>query len=298
MQEFHVDSPEGLAGLCEQLRDSPWLALDTEFMREKTYYAQLCLLQVSNGELAASIDPLKLPDLSPLLDIVYDPGAVKVFHSGRQDLELFHQLWGRLPQPLFDTQPAAELAGFGNQVGYANLVRKMLGHELEKGHTRADWSRRPLRPEQLRYALDDVIYLGRMYLKLRDDLGERLNDAALQRELDRLSDPTTYVTRPEDAWLRLKARKFLKGNQLAVLQALAGWRETEAIRADKPRGWILKNEALFELSRTRPQTPEQLNKVRGLPHGLIKRRGAQLLKLIGQTLELPESEWPREPRKP
>ena len=297
MQELHIDTPEGLEQLCSRLRGSPWLALDTEFMREKTYYAQLCLLQIGNGELAASVDPLKLEDLSPLLEIIYDPAIVKVFHSGRQDLELFYQRWGRLPEPLFDTQPAAEATGLGNQVGYARLVHTLLDHQLEKGHTRTDWSRRPLRPEQQRYALDDVIYLGRIYLKLRESLGELEDDEILQRELARLADPDTYVTRPQDAWQRIKARKFLKGNQLAVLQALAGWRESEAMRADKPRGWILKNEALYELSRNPPETTAQLKKVRGLTPRMVQRRGKLLLDLIAKAVELPESQWPVEKRK-
>ncbi len=296
MQEFHIDTPEGLAQLCERLQDSRWLALDTEFMREKTYYAQLCLLQISDGEIAASVDPLALQDLSPLLDIIYDENIVKVFHSGRQDLELFHQLWERLPQPLFDTQPAAELAGLGNQIGYANLVHTLLDHQLEKGHTRTDWSKRPLHANQLRYALDDVIYLARIYLKLQESLENLQDDASLQKELSRLADPATYVTKPEDAWLRVRARKFLKGDQLAVLQALAGWRETEAMHSDKPRGWILKNDVLIELSRVQPKTTEQLKKIRGLTGGIVQRRGNLLLKLIRDALELPQQQWPVERR--
>ena len=294
MQELHIDTPQGLERLCATLRDSPWLALDTEFMREKTYYPQFCLLQICNGEIAASVDPLALDELSPLLEILYDENIEKVFHAGRQDLEIFHHLWGRLPTPLFDTQPAAELAGLGDQIGYARLVHTLLDHQLEKGHTRTDWSRRPLRPEQLRYALDDVIYLTRIYLKLRESLGERRNDETLRKAFAQLADPTTYVIPPQDAWLRIKARKFLEGNQLAVLQALAGWRESEAMRADRPRGWILKNEALIELSRRHPTRPEQLKHIRGLTPKVIQRRGKLLAQLIEQALELPEDRWPVE----
>ncbi len=294
MQELHIDTPEGLEQLCEPIQNSPWLALDTEFMREKTYYPQFCLLQVCNGEIAASVDPIILEDLSPLLDIIYDENIVKVFHAGRQDLEIFHNLWGRLPTPLFDTQPAAELAGLGNQIGYANLVHTLLAHQLEKGHTRTDWSKRPLHFAQLRYALDDVIYLGKIHLALQTSLGERQHDAALQNAFALLADPTTYVTPPEDAWLRIKARKYLQGDQLAVLQVLAGWRETEAIRADKPKGWILKNEVLIELSRRQPKKPEHLKHIRGLTPGIIQRRGKHLVNLIENALELPEAQWPVE----
>jgi len=297
MQEFHIDTAEGLGRLCELIHDSPWLALDTEFVREKTYYPRFCLLQICNGDIAASVDPILLEDLSPLLEIIYDEGIVKVFHSGRQDLEIFHQLWKRLPTPLFDTQPAAELAGLGNQVGYANLVHALLDHQLEKGYTRTDWSRRPLHPQQLRYALDDVIYLGKIYLKLQESLKELQNDHALQDAIAQLTDPATYVVPPEQAWLRIKARRYLQGDQLAVLQALAGWRETEAIRADKPKGWILKNEVLIELARHQPETPEHLKRIRGLTPGVIQRRGRHLLNLIEKALELPQEQWPVERKK-
>jgi len=297
MQELHVDTPEGLERLCAEIRSSPWLALDTEFVREKTYHPRFCLLQLSNGELAASVDPIALEDLSPLLEIIYDQAVVKVFHSAHQDLEIFHHLWDRLPTPLFDTQPAAKLAGLGDQIGYANLVNTLLDHQLEKGHTRTDWSRRPLRTEQLRYALDDVIYLGEIYLKLLELLGEKRDDATLQQAFDRLADPATYVMQPQDAWLRVKARKYLKGNQLAVLQALAGWREREAKRADRPRGWILSNEALFELSRRHPTRTEQLKRIRGLTPGIIQRRGKQLARLVEEALALPEAQWPVEKRR-
>ncbi|MES9874721.1 MAG: ribonuclease D, partial [Candidatus Sedimenticola sp. 6PFRAG7] len=160
MQELFVDTPKQLNALCEQLRGSPWLALDTEFVREKTYHPNFCLLQVANGEVAACVDPLVLDDITPLLDIIFDSGITKVFHAARQDLEIFQHLWQRLPVPLFDTQLAATLLGMGDQVGYGNLVKKTLGLELEKGHARTDWARRPLQETQLRYALDDVIYLG------------------------------------------------------------------------------------------------------------------------------------------
>ena len=283
MQELHIDTPEGLSALCDRLRHSPWLALDTEFMREKTYYPQLCLLQVSNGEVAASIDPLAIDDLRPFRDLLFEPQTVKVFHAGHQDLELFQQLWQELPAPLFDTQPAAELAGLDNQMGYARLVEALLDHQLDKGHTRTDWSRRPLQPEQLRYALDDVIYLGQVYLRLLDKLGDKCNDERLLATFARMADPATYITEPEDAWKRLKARKYLRGPPLTVLKKLAAWRESEAVKADKPRGWILSNEALFELAKTRPRGMARLWKIPGLQPGVVKRRGQLLLQLIAEA---------------
>ena len=297
MQELHIDTPEGLQQLCGLIQKSPWLALDTEFMRESTYYPRFCLLQVCNGEIAASVDPIILKDLSPLLEIIYDENIMKVFHAGRQDLEIFHYLWGRLPTPLFDTQPAAELAGLGNQIGYARLVHTLLDHQLEKGHTRTDWSKRPLHPDQLRYALDDVIYLRKIYLKLQESLGERQDDEALQEAFAQLADPATYLIPPEHAWLRIRTRKYLQDDQLAVLQALAGWRESEARRADKPKGWILKNDVLIELSRRQPKKSEHLKHIRGLTPGIIQRRGKHLVKLIEEALELPEAQWPVEKKR-
>ena len=166
MQELHIATEQQLHELCTLLQGSRWLALDTEFIREKTYYPDFCLLQISNGTVAASVDPLAIEDLSELVDIMYDGSIVKIFHAGRQDLEIFHQLWGKLPQPLFDTQLAATLLGLGSQIGYGNLVQKVIGRELEKGHSRTDWSRRPLSQDQLRYALDDVIYLGDIYTNI------------------------------------------------------------------------------------------------------------------------------------
>jgi ribonuclease D len=298
MKEFYVDSKDALERLCESLRGSAWIALDTEFIREQTYYPRLCLLQLSNGEVAAAVDPIALPDLSVLLAILFDPDIVKVFHSGHQDLEIFQHRWQRLPTPLFDTQPAARLAGLGDQLGYANLVKLLLALDLPKGQARTDWSRRPLSALQLRYALDDVVYLGEVYLKLKQDLAGREDDAQLQQTLARLTNPATYSTPPESAWLRIRARRYLHGAELAVLQTLAGWRETEALRADKPRGWIVKDDVLVEMSRRQPQTIGQLQAVAGLTAKLVERRGALWLGLIADALDLPAKDWPTERRKP
>jgi ribonuclease D len=294
MQELHVETSEQLKLLCERLCGSPWLALDTEFMRERTYTARLCLLQVSNGEIAASVDSLRLDSLQPLLEIIYDPKPVKVFHSGRQDLEIFHQLWGRLPSPIFDTQLAATLLGLGEQVGYAKLVQQLLGQQLEKSHTRTDWSQRPLEQAQLRYALDDVIYLGKIYLLLDQRLRELGRDQWLQEDFLLLTSPATYAMNPDQAWQRVKGWQRLKGVQLAVLQALAGWREEQAQRADKPRRWIIKDDPLLELTRRRPTDTAQLGRIRGLEPGTLKRHGTTLLKLIADAARLPKSAWPQE----
>ena len=297
MKELYIDTAEGLQSLCESLYGSKWIVLDTEFLRDRTYYPKLCLLQLSNGEVAAAVDPIALPDLSPLLDILFDPAIVKVFHSGHQDLEIFQHYWQRLPTPLFDTQPAARLEGLGDQLGYANLVKLLLDHELPKSQTRTDWSRRPLTDIQLRYALDDVVYLGELYLTLKQRLHGREDDPQLQQTLARLSDPATYNIPPEQTWQRIRASRFLHGVELAVLQALAAWRETEARRADKPRGWIVKDDVLVLLARSGPTTMGELSAIPGLTGKVIGRRGEQWLKLIADALRQPPDSWPTQAGK-
>ncbi len=298
MQELYVETPQQLEQLCRLLEGSEWLTLDTEFVREKSYYPQFCLLQVANGEVAACVDPLGLEDLEPLKSLIYAPSMVKVFHAGRQDLEIFHHLWNELPTPLFDTQLAATLLGLGDQVGYANLVQKVLDQPLEKGHARTDWSRRPLEQAQLRYALDDVIYLGPLYLELKSRLEKLGRETWLKEDFDLLADPSTYTVDPLDSWNRIKGRQYLKGVQLAVLQQLTAWRETEARKSDKPKRWILKDEVLVDLSKRQPKNLSQLERIRGLEPGTIKRRGETLLALIAQAGKIPREDWPREKSTP
>jgi ribonuclease D len=294
MQERYVDTAEGLHALCSELAGSEWLAVDTEFIRERTYYPRLCLIQVCNGEVAACIDPLAVPDLQPLLDLLFDGSILKVLHAARQDLEIFLHDYGRLPMPVFDTQPAAAMLGHGDQIGYANLVKLLLGVELPKDQSRTDWSLRPLEPQQLRYALDDVIYLGQLYLHMRGHLFDRERLQWLAADFAPLADPQTYFPDPNRMWERIKGRQVLRGRQLAVLQLLAAWRETEARQRDLPRKWVLKDEVLVELSRRMPRDAAGLARIRGLEPGQIRRDGETLLGLIGRGAELPAESWPRD----
>ena len=296
MQEQFVDKPEQLEQLCNRLQKSRWLALDTEFIRERTYYPHFCLLQISNGEEAACIDPLQLDDLSPLTALLFDESIVKVFHAGRQDLEIFHLLWQRLPRPLFDTQIAATLLGQGEQIGYGGLVQKVLGIELEKGAARTDWSQRPLEQEQIRYALDDVIHLGEIYLQQRSALEKMGRLQWLESDFNMLADPATYQIEPDSCWQRVKGRQHLKGVQLTVLQQLAAWREERAIKRDKPRKWMLKDEILLEMARRMPNDKQQLQRLRGVEERLVERHGDALLQLIDQARSLPPELWPVEQR--
>jgi ribonuclease D len=233
-----------------------------------------------------------------LLDILYDPNIEKVFHAAGQDLEIFNHLWRRPPSPVFDTQLAATLLGLGEQLGYGKLVKQLLGKDLEKDHTRADWSLRPLAPEFLRYALDDVIYLGEVYQRVRGRLQDLGREDWLREDFALLADPATYVADPPAAWKKIKGRQKLKGNQLAILQALAEWRETEAQRVNRPKRWLLRDEVMLDLARHQPRSKDQLQRIRGLEGGTVKRRGEALLQLIELARQLPPEQWPQENRGP
>lgn len=292
MTALYIDTPEQLAALCEQLRCHDWLTLDTEFLREKTYRPRLCLLQVANPEVIACIDPLALDDLSPLLEVLYDASITKVLHAAHQDLEIFFEMRGTLPAPVFDTQIAATLLGHGDQIGYGNLVKAELDIELDKAHTRTDWCHRPLDDAQLDYAADDVRHLREIYLRQRRQLAERGREQWLQPDFDELVDPARYANPPEEAWLRVKGTNRLRGVQLAVLQSLAAWREQQAQQSDRPRRWILKDEVLLDLAKQMPADEARLRRIRGLEEGTIQRHGASLLQRITEAKQLPKEQWP------
>lgn len=291
MTALYIDTPEQLAALCEQLRRHDWLTLDTEFLREKTYRSRLCLLQVANPDVIACVDPLAV-DLSPLLDVLYDPSITKVLHAAHQDLEIFHDIRGAVPTPIFDTQIAATLLGQGEQIGYGNLVKAVLDIDLDKAHARADWCQRPLDAAQLDYAADDVRHLREVYLKQKQQLEEMGRSEWLQSDFDEMSDPARYSNPPQDAWQRLKGSNRLKGVQLAVLQALAGWREEQAQQSDRPRRWIVKDEVLLDMAKLMPPSIDKLRRIRGLEDGTVQRHGETLLKLIAAARSLPKEEWP------
>lgn len=294
MQESYIDTPEQLEQFCNAISGSTWLAIDTEFIREKTYYPKFCLLQVSNGEHAACIDPLAIDDLTPILDILYQEDTVKVLHAAHQDLEIFHHLWDKIPQPIFDTQLAAAITGYGDQMGYARLVQQALQVSLEKDQARTDWSKRPLDQAQIKYALNDVIHLGEIYQQLDAKLNRLGRTDWLNAEYEHFSRPSTYRIEADHAWKKVKGRQHLKGVQYAVLQTLAGWRETRAIELDRPRRWILKDEVLVDLARRMPSKVQQLSRIRGLEDGVIGKQGEQILQLIQQARQIPETDWPFE----
>lgn len=279
----YVDTPDALRQLCQSLQGQPWIALDTEFLREKTYYPRLCLIQLAVPGLAACVDPLALESLEPLLDCLYDRSMTKVLHASSQDLEIFHGLRGALPGPLFDTQLAAPLLGLQEQLGYGGLVKELLGISLDKGHARTDWTARPLSARQIRYALDDVIYLAELYPQLLERLQTQGRLAWLAADFERLEDPARYRTAAGDAWLRIRGHERLKPRALGVLQALAAWREDLARSQDRPRNWILRDDILMDLARLQPDSRQALQQIRNFPEKTLHRHGDDVLSLIAEA---------------
>jgi ribonuclease D len=292
---LRITTPAELSRALELLSGSNFIALDTEFMRERTYYASLCLIQAATAETCVIIDPLAVTDLQPLWDFLADRNRVKVLHSARQDLEVLSLAMAPpgsidataaaitpIPGPLFDTQIAAALLGSPAQVGYATLVAERLGHTLPKGQTRTDWSRRPLTPDQVEYAADDVRYLVPLYLNLRADLDSRGRLQWQEEETLEFEDPHLYRVDPADAWRRLKGLDRLRPDQRATLKLLAQWREARAMRKDKPRGWILTDESLREIADRLPRSREELETTTGLSANFLRKRSDEVLALIAQ----------------
>jgi ribonuclease D len=277
-----VTTSAELLHALDRLAASELLALDTEFMRESTYYPKLCLIQIATSECCALIDPLALPQLQPLWQFLGERHRSKVLHAARQDLEVLSLAMGDvpIPGPIFDTQIAAALLGHPAQIGYGPLVAERLGHALEKGHTRTDWSRRPLSHDQLQYAADDVRYLVPLYLDLRAALDAAERTGWLQEETRELEQPGLHRTEPQLAWRRLKGLDRLQPAQRATAKLLAQWREAAAIRHDKPRGWILADDSLREIAERLPARVAELQDIRNLPAGVIRRRGDEIISLV------------------
>ena len=296
-----IDTSAELAALCERLSHHPFVAVDTEFMRENTYWPELCLLQIASVEEAAAIDPMASElDMAPLLALLVDNHDVlKVFHAGGQDLEIIYTLTGKMPVPLFDTQVAAMALGHGEQIGYSNLIESMLGHNLDKGARFTDWSRRPLDKRQIDYAIADVTHLAEIFPRMVDKLKRNGRGAWLDEEMERLADPSSFAFETDQAWKRLK----LPGRSplvLGRLKAIAAWRETEARGKNLPRGRIIKDDTLGELASHPPKTQVDLGKIRGLSAGWRSNDiGARLMQAVAAAKPLDPDELPtREPNRP
>lgn len=284
-----ITRPDELADFIREIGRPAWLAVDTEFLREDTYWPRLCLIQVATDTHIACIDPIALDGdtLAPLRELLMDPAMTKVFHAARQDMEVFHHAWGQLPSPVFDTQVAASMLGYGDQVGYANLVQQVCGVELAKGHTRTDWQARPLPAAAVDYAADDVRYLGQVYETLLGELERTGRREWLNEELDALTDVALYEPAPELAWKRVKGLRKLRPRQLAVLSALAEWREREALARNRPRRWILKDQALIDLARRRPESVADLSDMRDIPAAVLEKHGKTLVECIRAGADRP-----------
>jgi len=283
-----------LIAFCNSLKGLPFVTVDTEFMRESTYWPQLCLVQVAGPDDAAAIDALAPGiDLAPLFDLMDAPETLKVFHAARQDLEIFYHLMGHVPAPLFDSQVAAMVCGFGDQVGYENLIAKLTKARIDKSSRFTDWSRRPLSDKQINYALSDVTHLRDAYRKLTKELERNGREAWLDSEMAVLQSASTYEGNPDLAYKRIKARNP-KPRVAALLKELAAWREREAQRRDMPRNRILRDDALMEIAHHAPKNANDLARTRGLGDRMAKGPGGvEILKAVERALAIPESDLPK-----
>ena len=288
-----ITRTQDLAAACAKLSAAPFVAVDTEFMREQTFWPRFCLIQIASEDTEILIDSMAPEiDLKPFFDLMVDEKVLKVFHSGRQDIEIVHHLAGVIPHPIFDSQVAAMVCGFGEAVSYSMLVKRLLGRNLDKSSRFTDWSRRPLSERQLTYAIGDVTYLRDLYPKLKAQLDKSERATWLNEEMGVLTDPATYELHPEKAWRRLKMR-IKTPKALAVLMELAAWREREAQSQDVPRARILKDEALYDIAGQTPRTVEDLGSLRSLHNGFARStRGRAVLEAVSRGLERDPSTVP------
>jgi len=287
-----------LVAFCQKLKGTPFVTVDTEFMRESTYYPLLCLVQVAGPDEAVAIDALAPNiDLSSLFDLMNAPETLKVFHAARQDLEIFYNLMGKVPAPLFDSQVAAMVCGFGDQVGYENLIAKLTKARIDKSSRFTDWSRRPLSDRQITYAISDVTHLRDAYRKLDETLKKNGRESWLDAEMDILTSPSTYEGDPALAHKRIKARNP-KPRVAAILQEVAAWREREAQHRNVPRNRILRDDAILEICHHAPKTPADLARTRGLGDRMANGpAGAEILKAVKRGQAIPDADLPQQAKR-
>lgn len=289
-----ITQQDELNSFCQTLRDNDFITVDTEFLREKTYYPKLCLIQLSGPDKKASaIDPLsKDLDLEPVFDLLQNPNIIKVFHSGRQDLEIFYNLTETVVSPFFDTQIAAMVCGYGDSIGYEALVRNIAKQQIDKSSQFTDWSVRPLSEKQISYALGDVTHLCDVYLHLKEELDKRKRTEWVMQEKEILTNPATYQNDPYKAWERVKIRSP-KPRSLAILREVTAWRETQAQKRNTPKNWVLRDDALADIAGQAPQNKKQLSKIRNVSKDFAEgRSGEKILSLIQKALSSPTDSWP------
>ena len=289
-----ITTTDALARAVDEASGGPFVTVDTEFMRESTYWPILCLIQFASAKQGYLVDPMAPGiDLNPFFALLDRPDIVKVFHAARQDVEIFHHLSGRTPTNLFDTQVAGMVCGLGESISYENLIRETTGHAVDKSSRFTDWSRRPLSEKQLVYALGDVTHLRDAYRVLSQRIAEQCRASWIEEEMAVLTDPAIYAVDPDEAWRRLKVRSGSK-KMLAALKGLAAWREREAQTRDVPRQRILKDDALLDIASHAPKTAADLDALRSVPRGYAQsRNGAAVLEAIAAGLALPADQLPQ-----
>ena len=293
-----IETTADLEAACQQLARSSYITIDTEFLRETTFWPELCLIQMANPDMAVIVDPMaKGIDLAPFFALMANPDVIKVFHAARQDIEIIFHLGNLIPHPIFDTQVAAMVCGFGDSVSYDQLVNRIKGEQIDKSSRFTDWSRRPLTEKQLDYALADVTHLRDVYQHLNAQLEREGRSLWLSEEMAILEAKDTYDLHPDDAWQRLKMR-VKKPIELAVLQKVAAWREREARNRNVPRGRILKDDAIYEVAQQQPKDSEALARLRTIPKGWERSSaGAALTEAVNEALAIPKTDLPRLPRQ-
>ncbi len=294
-----ITDQTSLTEFCRRVSDSEFITVDTEFLRDKTYYPQLCLIQMAAPEGdPVAVDPLcSALNLEPVYELMFDEKITKVFHAARQDLEIFFNLTGKLPHPLFDTQVAAMVCGYGESIGYLNLVGNICGEKIDKGPQFTDWSRRPLSDKQLTYALGDVTWLRDVYKSLSAELKEQNRTSWVDAEMDILTSTSTYENHPKDSWRRIKV-KTDKPKVLAVLQEVTAWREREAQHRDVPRNRVVRDDTLVDLAVHAPKTVDALTQIRNISTDMARGRlGKALLDAVHKGLAVPHSDCPTPVKK-
>ena len=289
-----ITTTTDLAAACDRLARHPFVTVDTEFLRETTYYPLLCVAQMASPDEAVVVDALADGiDLKPFYDLMANEQVLKIFHAARQDIEIVWHQANLIPHPIFDTQVAAMVLGYGDSISYDQLVQRITGDALDKSHRFTDWSRRPLSPAQVKYAISDVTHLRDVYVALAADLAKRGRSDWVGEEMEVLTSPDTYRAEPENAWERLKTR-VRKPKELAVLMEVAAWREREAQTRDVPRGRVLKDDVLGEIATQAPTTVERLAGLRSLPRGFERSKwGQDILQAVARGLERDPKSLPR-----
>ncbi|MGB7778604.1 MAG: ribonuclease D, partial [Pseudolabrys sp.] len=289
-----ISTSDDLAAVCARMAKHPFVTVDTEFLRETTYYPLLCVAQMASPEEAVVVDALATGlDLSPLFALMANESIIKVFHAARQDIEIVWNMAKTIPHPIVDTQVAAMVLGYGDSISYDQLVQRITGDTLDKSHRFTDWTRRPLSDAQIAYALSDVTHLRDVYLKLAEDLDKRGRNNWVEAEMEVLTSPETYRADPERAWERLKSR-VRKPKELAVLMEVAAWREREAQTRDVPRGRVIKDDVIGDIAVQAPTSIERLGHLRSLPKGFERSRwGEQIIEAVKRGLERDSKTLPR-----